>query len=55
MDDTGKSVNIESHCRKLTEKGAYRLIDSGAAVGFIWYNENAEITKIVFWGSTITQ
>ena len=55
VDETGKSVNIESHCRKLTEKGAYRLIDSGAAVGFIWYNENAEITKIVFWGSTITQ
>lgn len=55
VDETGKIVNIESHCRKLTEKGAYRLINSGAAVGFIWYNENAEITKIVFWGSTITQ
>ena len=55
VDETGKIVNIESHCRKLTEKGAYRLINSGAAVGFIWYTENAEITKIVFWGSTITQ
>lgn len=53
VDETGGSVNVESHCRKLTEKGADRLIESGAAVGFVWYNENAEITKIVFWGSTI--
>lgn len=55
VDETGKSVNTKSSCKKLTKKGAYRLIDSGAAVGFVWYNENAEITKIVFWGSTITQ
>lgn len=55
VDETGTSVNTQSSCRKLTAKGAYRLIESGAAVGFVWYNENAEIKKIVFWGSTIAQ
>lgn len=55
VDETGKSVNTQSSCRKLTAKGAYRLIESGAAVGFVWYNENTEIKKIVFWGSTIAQ
>lgn len=55
VDETGKSVNTQSSCRKLTAKGAYRMIESGAAVGFVWYNENTEIKKIVFWGSTIAQ
>ena len=41
--------------KKVTEKEATKMIGDGAAVGFVWYNEKAEITKIVFWGSTVTQ
>lgn len=48
-------MNVQSDCRKVTEKEAAKIIRDGAAVGFVWYNENAEITKIIFWGSTVKQ
>lgn len=31
------------------------MIESGSAVGFVWYNEDAKITKLVLWGSTVRQ
>ena len=53
VDESG--MDVKSNCRKVTEKEAAKMISDGAAVGFVWYNEKAEITKIVFWGSTVTQ
>lgn len=48
-------MDVKSNCGKVTEKEAAKIIGDGAAVGFVWYNEDAEITKIVFWGSTVKQ
>lgn len=53
VDESG--MDVKSNCRKVTEKEAAKIISDGAAVGFVWYNEKAEITKIVFWGRTVTQ
>lgn len=53
VDESG--MDVKSNYRKVTEKEAAKIISDGAAVGFVWYNEKAEITKIVFWGSTVTQ
>ncbi|MDO4394143.1 MAG: hypothetical protein Q4C80_06995 [Bacillota bacterium] len=55
VDESGKHINAESKYKMLTEKEASRIIKNGSAVGFVWYNEDAEITKIVLWGSTIRQ
>ncbi len=38
-----------------TQKEASKRIKDGDAVGFVRYNEEANITKIVFYGSTIIQ
>ena len=43
---------MESNFTKLTENEAFKMIKNGGAVGFVWYNESAKITKIVFYGST---
>lgn len=53
VDESG--MDVKSNCGKVTEKEAAKIISDGAAVGFVWYNEKAEITKIVFWGSTVKQ
>lgn len=52
---TGESTGLdaESSFRKLTEEQAEDIIASDSAVGFVWYNEDAEIVKIVFFGSII--
>ena len=44
--------DIESNYSQLTEKESFKMIKNGCAVGFVWYNESAKITKIVFYGST---
>ncbi len=46
------TYNVESNYIQLTEKEAFKMIKNGCAVGFVWYNESAKITKIVFYGST---
>ena len=43
----------ESSFRKLTAAEAEELVSGGSATGFVWYNEEAEICKIVFFGSTL--
>lgn len=44
--------DIESNYSQLTENEAFKMIKNSGAVGFVWYNESAKITKIVFYGST---
>ena len=55
VDETGETMKTESSLRKITEKEASEIIESGSAVGFVWYNEDAKITKLVLWGSTVKQ
>ena len=43
---------MESNYIQFTEKEAFKMIKNRCAVGFVWYNESAKITKIVFYGST---
>lgn len=43
----------ESSFRKLSREEAEKLVSGGSATGFVWYNEEAEIIKIVFFGSTL--
>ena len=43
----------ESSFRKLSREEAEQLVSGGSATGFVWYNEEAEICKIVFFGSTL--
>ena len=43
------NTDTESICEKLTEKEASKIIENGRAVGFVWYNEDVKIIKIVFY------
>lgn len=47
--------NVESNYIQLTEKEASKIIEDGGSVGFVWYNESAKITKIVFFSGTIIE
>ena len=40
---------------KLSEEQVVRMLDGGPAVGYIWYNDEVEIEKIVFYGKTVIQ
>ena len=43
------NTDTESICEKLTENEASKIIENGRAVGFVWYNEDVKIIKIVFY------
>ena len=47
--------NVESNFTKLADTEATKIIKNGGSVGFVWYNESAKITKIVFFSSTIIE
>lgn len=47
--------DIESNYSQLTEKEAFKIIEDGGAIGFVWYNKSAKITKIVFYSSAIIE
>lgn len=47
--------DVESNYAKLTESQAINIIKNGSAIGFVWYNESAKITKIVFFSSSIIE
>lgn len=47
--------DVESNYTKLTDIEAMKIIKNGGSVGFVWYNESAKITKIVFFSSTIIE
>ena len=40
---------------ELTKEDVALLIDGGGGNGFVWYNENLEIEKILFYGEIIIQ
>lgn len=52
ITEGSQGIEPENSFGKLTADEAAEIIESGSAVGFVWYNENAEITQIVFYGST---
>ena len=55
VDQSQEPMITESTYNKLTEDEATNIIKNGSAIGFVWYNAQAKITKIVFFGSTIRQ
>lgn len=55
VDQSQEPTITESTYNKLTEKEATNIIKNGGAVGFVWYDAQAKITKIVFFGRTICQ
>lgn len=40
---------------KLTATEAFKIIEDGGTIGFVWYNKSAKITKIVFYSSAIIE
>lgn len=55
VDQSQEPMITESTYNKLSENEATNIIRNGSAIGFVWYNAQAKITKIVFFGSTICQ
>lgn len=55
VDQSQEPMITESTYNKLTENEASNIIKNGSAIAFVWYNAQAKITKIVFFGSTISQ
>lgn len=53
VTEGSSGIDTESSFRKLTEKQAEEIIASEAATGFVWYNEDVEIEKIVFFGNIV--
>lgn len=53
VTEGSSGIDTESSFRKLTEKQAEEIIAGDAATGFVWYNEDAEIEKIVFFGNIV--
>ncbi len=47
--------DVESSFTKLTDTEAFKIIEDGGAIGFVWYNKSAKITKIVFYSSAIIE
>lgn len=47
--------DVESSYTKLTDTEAFKIIEDGGAIGFVWYNKSAKITKIVFYSSAIIE
>lgn len=47
--------DVESSYSKLSENQAINIIENGGAIGFVWYNKSAKITKIVFYSSVIIE
>ena len=45
--------DVESSYTKLTDTEAFKIIEDCGAIGFVWYNKSAKITKIVFFSSAI--
>lgn len=55
VDQSQEPMITESTYNKLSENESTNIIRNGSAIGFVWYNAQAKITKIVFFGSTICQ
>ena len=47
--------DVESSYTKLTDTEAFKIIEDCGAIGFVWYNKSAKITKIVFFSSAIIE
>lgn len=47
--------DVETGYSKLSENQAINIIENGGAIGFVWYNKSAKITKIVFYSSAIIE
>ena len=48
---TDEGEQSDSTYKKLSERQVEEMLDGGPLVGYVWYNDNAEIEKIVFYGS----
>ena len=53
ITEGSQGIEPESSFRKLTANEAADVIESGSAAGFVWYDGTGQITRIVFYGSTI--
>lgn len=51
VTEGSNGIDTESSLRKLTERQAEEIIAGEDATGFVWYNEDVEIEKIVFFGN----
>lgn len=52
---TDEGEQPDSSYRKLSAQQVERLLDGGPAAGYVWYNDDAEIEKILFYGKTIIE
>ena len=52
---TDEGEQPDSSYRKLSAQQVERLLDGGPAAGYVWYNADAEIEKILFYGKTIIE
>ena len=52
---TDEGEQPDSTYKKLSAQQVEKLLNGGSAVGYVWYNDNAEIEKILFYGTTIIE
>ena len=52
---TDEGEQPDSTYKKLSAQQVEKLLNGGSAVGYVWYNDNAEIEKILFYGKTIIE
>lgn len=52
---TAEGEQPDSTYRKLSSQQVEKMLGAGPSVGYVWYNDNAEIVKILFYGRTVIQ
>lgn len=55
ITQTDEGEQPDSTYSKLSSQQVENMLDGGPSVGYVWYNDNAEIEKIVFYGRTVIQ
>ena len=55
MVQTDDGEEFGDTCEELSEEQMTEMLEDGPAVGYIWYNDDLEIDKIVFFNSEIAE
>ena len=50
-----ESISLENNFQRLSDKQVNKILEGGPSVGYVWYNNNAEIEKIIFFGKTVIE
>ncbi|MGN1166287.1 MAG: hypothetical protein ACI4S2_07680 [Lachnospiraceae bacterium] len=55
VTQTEEGEEIKHSYKELSDEQVNKMLEGGPSSGYVWYNNNAEIEKIVFFGKTVIQ